>query len=77
MKSSAQESQDQYQDQALHNPQPNFEPEQARMETGHEEIARRAYAIYEERGRFPGAELDDWLQAERELAGREDTDQAA
>jgi len=32
-----------------------------------EDIARRAYAIYEERGRVDGADLDDWLQAEREL----------
>jgi hypothetical protein len=32
-----------------------------------EDIARRAYALYEERGRTDGADLDDWLQAEREL----------
>ena len=32
-----------------------------------EEIRRRAYAIYLERGQQPGRELDDWLQAEREL----------
>ena len=37
----------------------------------HEEIRRRAYAIYLERGEQPGRELDDWLQAERELEGRE------
>ena len=34
-----------------------------------EEIRRRAYEIYIERGTQPGRELDDWLQAERELAG--------
>jgi hypothetical protein len=33
----------------------------------HEEIRRRAYEIYLEHGSFPGSELDDWLQAEREL----------
>jgi hypothetical protein len=33
-----------------------------------EEIKRRAYEIYLERGEQPGRELDDWLQAERELA---------
>jgi hypothetical protein len=33
----------------------------------HEEIRLRAYEIYLERGRLPGHELDDWLQAEREL----------
>lgn len=32
-----------------------------------EEIRRRAYEIYCERGEQPGRELDDWLQAEREL----------
>ena len=34
-----------------------------------EEIRRRAYEIYLERGEQPGRELDDWLQAERELEG--------
>ena len=32
-----------------------------------EEIRRRAYQIYLERGEQPGRDLDDWLQAEREL----------
>ena len=32
-----------------------------------EEIRLRAYEIYLERGSLPGDELDDWLQAEREL----------
>jgi hypothetical protein len=32
-----------------------------------EEMRRRAYEIYRERGEQPGRELDDWLQAEREL----------
>ena len=31
------------------------------------EIRRRAYEIYLERGEQPGSELEDWLQAEREL----------
>jgi hypothetical protein len=31
-----------------------------------EQIRRRAYEIYLERGEQPGRELDDWLQAERE-----------
>jgi len=35
----------------------------------HDEIARRAYDIFEERGRLQGHDLDDWLQAERELRG--------
>jgi outer membrane protein TolC len=32
-----------------------------------EEIRRRAYEIYLERGEQQGRELEDWLQAEREL----------
>jgi hypothetical protein len=32
-----------------------------------EEIRRRAYEIYLERGEQSGTEQDDWLQAEREL----------
>jgi hypothetical protein len=32
-----------------------------------EDIRRRAYEIYLEGGEQPGRELDDWLQAEREL----------
>jgi hypothetical protein len=34
-----------------------------------EDIRRRAYEIYLERGEQPGRELDDWLQAELELEG--------
>jgi Protein of unknown function (DUF2934) len=33
----------------------------------HDEIRRRAYEIYLERGGLPGHELRDWLQAEREI----------
>ena len=32
-----------------------------------EEIRRRAYQIYLERGEQAGTELDDWVQAEREV----------
>ena len=32
-----------------------------------ERIARRAYELAQQRGFTPGAELDDWLQAEREI----------
>jgi hypothetical protein len=32
-----------------------------------EDIRRRAYEIYLERGQQPDTELDDWLQAEREI----------
>ena len=35
-----------------------------------EEIAHRAYEIYLSRGGAPGADVDDWLQAERELTAK-------
>ena len=33
-----------------------------------ERIARRAYELYEARGREDGRDVDDWLAAEHELA---------
>jgi hypothetical protein len=33
------------------------------------DIARRAFELFEARGREHGRDLDDWLQAERELQG--------
>jgi hypothetical protein len=36
--------------------------------TREQEIRDRAYEIYLERGAQPGYELEDWLQAERELS---------
>lgn len=33
------------------------------------DIARRAYDLYLARGREDGHDVDDWLQAERELRG--------
>ncbi len=41
--------------------------ETPRREVTEEEIRQRAYEIYLNRGAAPGFELDDWLQAEREL----------
>ena len=32
-----------------------------------EQIQRRAYELYVERGNQSGSELDDWLQAEEEV----------
>ena len=37
-----------------------------------EAIARRAYQLFEERGREEGQELDDWLRAEHELRESKD-----
>jgi len=33
-------------------------------------IRRRAYDLYEQRGRADGNDMDDWLRAEAELTGR-------
>jgi Protein of unknown function (DUF2934) len=33
----------------------------------YERIAQRAYELYEQRGHQAGSELEDWLQAEREI----------
>jgi uncharacterized protein YndB with AHSA1/START domain len=35
-----------------------------------EQIARRAYELYLERGEKPGDEREDWLRAEKELSGK-------
>lgn len=35
--------------------------------TREDKIRRRAYEIYVERGGEPGRDIEDWLQAEREL----------
>jgi hypothetical protein len=32
-----------------------------------EDVAQRAYALFEDRGREPGRDVDDWLRAEREI----------
>ena len=34
-----------------------------------EEIALRAYHIYLQRGGIPGNEVEDWIEAEHQLAG--------
>jgi len=35
-----------------------------------EEIRRRAYDLYEARGRGEGHETEDWLRAEEEITGK-------
>ncbi len=54
---------------------PQTESERFRADDSHrnprkparEDIARRAYDLYEKRGGEPGHDMDDWLQAERDL----------
>jgi hypothetical protein len=43
----------------------------------HEEIARYAYRLFEERGRVHGHALDDWLAAERALSAELDQEEPA
>ena len=43
-------------------------------EVSHDEIARRAYQRYEQRGAMDGHDLDDWLAAEQELSRERKTD---
>ena len=38
------------------------------IEPPHEDIARRAHQLYEERGGEHGPDCQDWFQAERELS---------
>ena len=46
----------------------SVEEEEGLHDSTHEqEIRNRAYEIYLQRGEQPGYEVDDWLQAEREL----------
>ena len=42
------------------------------QESLQERIRLRAYALWEERGRIDGRELDDWTRAESEILGRSD-----
>ncbi len=42
-----------------------------------EKIRRRAYDLYEQRGRRDGHEIDDWLQAEAEVTGKKSKTSAA
>jgi len=39
-------------------------------------IRQRAHQIYLQRGEQPGSDLDDWLQAEREILGESPKDSA-
>jgi len=43
------------------------EKERLLQSTSEQEIRNRAYEIYLQRGAQPGYEVEDWLQAEREL----------
>ena len=38
-----------------------------RKELSREEIARRAFELYVQRGSEPGKDVEDWIRAEKEL----------
>ena len=40
-----------------------------RLQNLEERIRQRAFELYEARGREEGHDIDDWLQAEAEIAG--------
>lgn len=42
-----------------------------------DDVARRAYELFQERGCEPGCDLDDWLRAERELKESEHRNQSS
>jgi hypothetical protein len=37
----------------------------------HDKIAHRAHQLYEERGREPGHDMEDWLNAEHDIEERD------
>jgi Protein of unknown function (DUF2934) len=49
---------------------PESRTQTAESHPTHEEIALRAYQIYTERRGADGQDVDDWLQAERELVAK-------
>jgi len=52
---------------AKRKPERPLNPEAVVPALSGEEIGRRAYEIYLARGAQPGHDLEDWLQAEKEL----------
>jgi hypothetical protein len=58
---------------------PTFGEEMTRRNTEplQDEIARRAYELYEARGYVDGFDIEDWLQAEEDIAGSTLASQAA
>jgi Protein of unknown function (DUF2934) len=41
------------------------------MDNNEEKIRQRAYELWEQSGKTDGSEMDFWLQAEREIAERD------
>ena len=58
---------------------PTFAEEMTRRNTEalNDEIARRAYELYEARGYVDGFDVDDWLLAEQDIVGSTPAGKAA
>ena len=58
---------------------PTFAEEMTRrnMEALQDEIARRAYELYEAREYVDGFDIEDWLQAEQDIVGSTPASKAA
>lgn len=58
---------------SLDSPKPARQPKKGNGATRHfndpDAVARRAYELFQNRGGNHGADLDDWLEAERQLNG--------
>jgi hypothetical protein len=52
---------------------PTLNPIESQTPDIEERIRRRAYELYEQRGRVDGKDLDDWLQAKAEVTGKSRT----
>lgn len=49
----------------------------AQQQAESEQVARRAYELYERRGGEHGHDWDDWFRAEEEIRGQSDTRESA
>jgi hypothetical protein len=65
--------------EAMQPQDPTFAEEMTRRntETLQDEIARRAYELYEARGYVDGFDVEDWLQAEQDIVGSTPAGKAA
>jgi len=51
----------------MKNKNKKYQPSPGENHPNQDEVARRAYELYQARGGERGHELEDWLQAEREV----------
>jgi len=58
-------------------PKPPHLPPLQSPEELQEQVSRRAYELYEARGREDGHDVDDWLRAESDVARQQSKSRAA